>query len=105
MLIHHFSSTGRIAIVHNGIIENYTTIRQRLQKDGYKFVSQTDTEVLATFIEAIQKESQYPLEEVVRIACLEIVGTYAIAVIEQDHPTQLIAAKKGGPMVVGIGKA
>ncbi|WP_247236928.1 glutamine--fructose-6-phosphate transaminase (isomerizing) [Telluribacter sp. SYSU D00476] len=100
----HYSDDGRLAIIHNGIIENYSTIKQKLQQKGHIFKSQTDSEVLIHFIEDIRKETEKPLEEAVRLALQEVVGAYAIVVMEEDNPTQLIAARKGSPLVIGIGE-
>ncbi len=100
----HFSSDGRLALIHNGIIENYATIRQELIHKGHQFLGQTDSEVLVHFIEQIQKENQCSLFEAVRIALNEVVGAYAIVVMSADSPNQLLAARKSSPLVIGIGK-
>lgn len=100
----HYSDDGKLAIIHNGIIENYATIKQKLQQKGHVFKSQTDSEVLIHFIEDIRKETEKPLEEAVRLALQEVVGAYAIVVMEEANPTQLIAARKGSPLVIGIGE-
>jgi len=100
----HFSSDGRLALIHNGIIENYATIRQELIHKGHQFLGQTDSEVLIHFIEQIQKENQCSLFEAVRIALNEVVGAYAIVVMSADSPNQLLAARKSSPLVIGIGK-
>ncbi len=100
----HFSSDGRLALIHNGIIENYATIRQELTHKGHQFLGQTDSEVLVHFIEQIQKENQCSLFEAVRIALNEVVGAYAIVVMSADSPNQLLAARKSSPLVIGIGK-
>lgn len=100
----HFSSNQRIALIHNGIIENYASLKQELINKGHKFHSETDSEVLVHFIEHIQKESQCELEEAVRLALTQVVGAYAIVVMSQDKPDQLIAARKGSPLVIGIAK-
>lgn len=100
----HYSNSGRFAIIHNGIIENYTTIKQVLQKKGYEFKSQTDTEVLVNFIEDIQKNKNCSAEEAVRLALHEVVGAYAIVLIDEQNPTQLVAARKGSPLVIGVGE-
>jgi glucosamine--fructose-6-phosphate aminotransferase (isomerizing) len=100
----HFSSNQRIALIHNGIIENYASLKQELINKGHKFHSETDSEVLVHFIEHIQKESQCELEEAVRLALTQVVGAYAIVVMSQDNPDQLIAARKGSPLVIGIAK-
>ena len=101
----HPSSNGRLTIVHNGIIENYAQIKVALEKLGHVFVSQTDTEVLVHLIEEIQKEGgNLPIEEAVRIALNRVVGAYAIVVIDKEEPNKLVAARKGSPLVVGVGK-
>ncbi|WP_128547593.1 glutamine--fructose-6-phosphate transaminase (isomerizing) [Larkinella soli] len=99
----HYSNDRRLAIIHNGIIENYATIKQNLVRKGHEFRSETDSEVLIQFIENIRKETGCSLEEAVRLALQEVVGAYAIVVISADDPTQLIAARKGSPLVIGVG--
>ncbi len=99
----HYSFHRRLAIVHNGIIENYAAIKQALLKKGHVFQSQTDTEVLIQFIESIQDETDTSLEEAVRLALQEVVGAYAIVVMSHDDPTLLVAARKGSPLVIGVG--
>ncbi len=98
------SASGKLAIIHNGIIENYSQLKQELIKKGYKFNSETDTEVLLNFIEDIQKNNNCSLEEAIRIALKRVVGAYVIVLIDQDHPDTLIAARKGSPLVIGVGK-
>ncbi|MBE9465062.1 glutamine--fructose-6-phosphate transaminase (isomerizing) [Dyadobacter subterraneus] len=100
----HFSNDHKLAIIHNGIIENYASIKQNLVTKGHVFHSATDTEVLIHFIEDIQKETGKSLEEAVRLALLEVVGAYAIVVMSVNFPDQLIAARKGSPLVIGIGE-
>lgn len=100
----HFSNDHKLAIIHNGIIENYASIKQNLVAKGHVFHSATDTEVLIHFIEDVQKETGTSLEEAVRLALLEVVGAYAIVVMSVDFPDQLIAARKGSPLVIGIGE-
>ncbi len=100
----HKSNSGNISIIHNGIIENYDTIKQELIKKGYTFESETDTEVLVNFIESIQLERDCSLARAVRIALNSVVGAYAIVVMSKDNDSQLIAARKGSPLVVGVGK-
>src|SRR5687768_8603279 len=100
----HLSANGKIAMIHNGIIENYAQIKSELEKKGYHFHSDTDTEVLLNFIESIQKNNECSLEEAVRIALKRVVGAYVIVLLEQDNPDTLIAARKGSPLVIGIGK-
>jgi glucosamine--fructose-6-phosphate aminotransferase (isomerizing) len=100
----HYSTSERIAIIHNGIIENYAALKQHLQQQGHTFQSDTDTEVFVNLIEEIQKHNHCTLEEAVRLALHEVVGAYAIVVISKDEPNQLIAARKGSPLVIGVGK-
>lgn len=100
----HTSANGKLAMIHNGIIENYTQLKGELQKKGYTFTSDTDTEVLLKFIEDIQLNNECGLEEAVRIALKRVTGAYVIVLIDQDHPDTLIAARKGSPLVIGIGK-
>ncbi len=99
----HFSFGKRLAIIHNGIIENYATLKQSLVNKGYVFQSQTDTEVLVNFIEDIQKNTGCSTEEAVRLALQEVVGAYAIVVMDALTPEQLVAARKGSPLVIGVG--
>ena len=100
----HSSASGRLAMIHNGIIENYTQLKQELIRKGYHFKSDTDTEVLLNFIEEIQKSNQCGLEEAVRIALKRVVGAYVIVLLDRDSPDTVIAARKGSPLVIGIGK-
>ena len=100
----HYSYHKKLAIIHNGIIENYATIKKNLLKKGHEFRSETDSEVLVHFIEDIQQEVNCSLEEAVRLALQEVVGAYAIVVISEDDPTQLIAARKSSPLVIGVGE-
>ena len=100
----HRSANGKLAMIHNGIIENYASLKQELIKKGYKFHSDTDTEVLLNFIEDIQKNNSSTLEEALRIALKRVVGAYVIVLIDGDNPDTLIAARKGSPLVIGIGK-
>ncbi|WP_121354889.1 glutamine--fructose-6-phosphate transaminase (isomerizing) [Flavisolibacter nicotianae] len=100
----HLSNGGRLAMIHNGIIENYAALKQELLKNGYHFQSDTDTEVLLNFIEYIQVNNNCSLEEAVRIALKRVVGAYVIVLIDQENPDTLIAARKGSPLVIGIGK-
>ncbi|WP_127130228.1 glutamine--fructose-6-phosphate transaminase (isomerizing) [Pseudoflavitalea rhizosphaerae] len=100
----HQSENGKLAMIHNGIIENYSQLKNELVKKGYNFISDTDTEVLLKFIEDIQKNNNCSLEEAVRIALKRVVGAYVIVLIDQDNPDTLIAARKGSPLVIGIGK-
>ncbi|MEP6513334.1 MAG: isomerizing glutamine--fructose-6-phosphate transaminase, partial [Parafilimonas sp.] len=100
----HTSFSGDIAMIHNGIIENYAQIKTELLKKGYTFTSDTDTEVLLNFIEEIKKNNSSSLEEALRIALKRIVGAYCILMIDKNDPQTIIAARKGSPLVIGIGK-
>jgi glucosamine--fructose-6-phosphate aminotransferase (isomerizing) len=100
----HLSGSGEIAMIHNGIIENYASLKADLLKKGYHFNSDTDTEVLLNFIEDIYKNNGGNLEEALRIALKRVVGAYCILLIETSHPDTIIAARKGSPLVIGIGK-
>ena len=100
----HFSQSKDFAIIHNGIIENYASIKAELVKQGHTFESDTDTEVLVHLIEEIYTKVNVPLEEAVRLALGEVVGAYAIVILSKNDPNKLIAARKGSPIVVGIGK-
>jgi glucosamine--fructose-6-phosphate aminotransferase (isomerizing) len=100
----HLSQSKNLAIIHNGIIENYSSIKKELQKRGYEFHSDTDTEVLVNLIEEVKKQENATLEDAVRIALNEVVGAYAIVVMEKNDPDHLVAARKGSPLVLGIGE-
>ncbi len=100
----HTGNTGRLALVHNGIIENYSVLKSALIAEGHTFSSDTDTEVLVHLIEQIQKNGNLPLEEAVRLALNRVEGAYAIAVIDRDNPSILVGARKASPLVVGIGE-
>ena len=100
----HLSNSGNMALIHNGIIENYMSLRKELEKRGFTFRSDTDTEVLINLIEDVQQSEHVDLFEAVRIALNHVVGAYAIAIVEKGHPDEIIAARKGSPMVIGIGK-
>ena len=99
----HLSSDGKIALIHNGIIENYLVLKQELISRGYSFKSGTDTEVLVHLVEDIFNKEDVTLEEAVRIALSGVVGTYALAILHADAPNQLILAKKGSPLLIGVG--
>ena len=99
----HHNTEKTLFVIHNGIIENYRSIRTMLQKSGYKFISETDSEVLPHLIDSILKQG-IPLFEAVRLALNEVEGTYGIAVVSTDEPDKIIAARKGSPLVIGIGK-
>jgi len=100
----HFSQSKKLAIIHNGIIENYAALKKELTKRGYSFESDTDTEVLVNLIEDIQHNEKVSLEEAVRISLNQVIGAYAIVVLSQDNPNMLIAARKGSPLVIGVGE-
>ena len=100
----HTSGDGRLAIIHNGIIENYSTLKEALLSRGHIFKSDTDTEVLIHLIEDIQQQTGLDLRESVRIALNEVIGAYAIVIMSKDEPDELIAARKGSPMVLGVGE-
>jgi glutamine---fructose-6-phosphate transaminase (isomerizing) len=100
----HQSNSGNLAMIHNGIIENYAPIKEELLRKGYTFSSDTDTEVLLNFIEDIKLNNDCNLEEALRIALKRIVGAYCILLIDKDDPETIIAARKGSPLVIGIGK-
>ncbi len=99
----HESTDGKFALVHNGIIENYTALRESLASRGYKFNSQTDTEVLVRLIEDVQKSTGLSLGKAVRQALSQVHGTYGIALVTSEDPDMLIAARKGSPLILGIG--
>lgn len=99
----HYSQSETLALIHNGIIENYAVLKQGLLEQGYKFVSETDTEVLVQLIEYVKITNDVDLTEAVQLALNQVVGAYAIAVIEKSNPDVIVAARKGSPLVVGIG--
>ncbi len=99
----HISGDGRLALIHNGIIENYSPLKEALENLGHTFTSETDTEVLVHLIEELQNRDNLALEEAVRMALTEVVGAYAIVVIDKNDPTKLVAARKASPLVIGIG--
>lgn len=100
----HYSQSEELAIIHNGIIENYAVLKNGLIEQGYKFQSQTDTEVLVQLIEYVKKSNKVDLPTAVQLALNEVIGAYAIAVLERGNPNLIVAARKGSPLVVGIGK-
>lgn len=100
----HYSSSERLALIHNGIIENYAVLKQKLQAKGYSFRSSTDTEVLVQLIEYIQTSHQLDLLTSVQLALQEVIGAYAIVVLDRENPDEMVAARKSSPLVVGIGK-
>ncbi|HAD02521.1 MAG TPA: glutamine--fructose-6-phosphate transaminase (isomerizing), partial [Porphyromonadaceae bacterium] len=99
----HYSSSENIALIHNGIIENYAVLKNRLQEKGYTFKSSTDTEVLVQLIEYIKVSKDLDLLTAVQLALREVIGAYAIAVLDKERPSEIIAARKSSPLVVGIG--
>ncbi|MBP1663418.1 MAG: glutamine--fructose-6-phosphate transaminase [Bacteroidetes bacterium] len=99
----HYSQSEELAIIHNGIIENYAVLKQGLIEHGFTFKSQTDTEVLVQLIEYMKKTNEVDLPTAVQLALNEVVGAYAIAVIEKSNQDMIVAARKGSPLVVGIG--
>lgn len=100
----HVSNSGRLVMIHNGIIENYAAIKTDLSKKGYSFSSDTDSEVFINFIEDIFQNTKVDLAEAVRLALTKIIGAYAIVILDRDNPDLMIAARKGSPLVVGLGK-
>jgi glutamine---fructose-6-phosphate transaminase (isomerizing) len=100
----HLSQSGNLAIIHNGIIENYDSLKEELLERGHTFTSDTDTEVLIHLIEEIQNVENVDVPEAVRMALNEVVGAYAILILSKDDPDKLIAARKGSPLVIGIGE-
>ena len=100
----HYSNSGDLVIIHNGIIENYAAIKQELINRGYTFHSDTDTEVLINLIEDVQKSGRYMLGKAVQIALNQVVGAYAIAVLDIKKPNEIVAARLGSPLAVGVGK-
>jgi len=100
----HYSNSGELVIIHNGIIENYEAIKQELTKRGYKFQSDTDTEVLINLIEEVKKTEGVKLGKAVQIALNQVVGAYAIAVFDIKKPDEIVVAKLGSPLAIGIGE-
>lgn len=100
----HYSQSESLALIHNGIIENYAVLKEELLQKGYKFQSSTDTEVLVQFIEYIKALNNCDLFSAVQIALKQVVGAYAIAILEKGNPDQIIAARKSSPLVIGIGE-
>ena len=100
----HLSNSGRLAIVHNGIIENYQSLKTTLEQRGYTFYSDTDTEVLINLIEEIQQKEQVKLSKAVRMALNRVVGAYAIVVFDRTNPDQLVTARMGSPLAIGVGE-
>lgn len=100
----HYSQSGELVIIHNGIIENYASLKKELIKRGYSFVSDTDTEVLVNLIEDVKKSENVKLGKAVQIALNQVVGAYAIALIDKNKPDEIVVAKLGSPLAIGIGK-
>lgn len=100
----HVSASGKLAMIHNGIIENYAQLKKELTNKGYSFTSETDTEVLLNFIEDIRENNRCDLEEAVRVALKRVTGAYVILILNADDPETIIAARKGSPLVIGVGK-
>ncbi len=100
----HYSNSGDLVIIHNGIIENYESIKQALIKRGYTFESDTDTEVLINLIEEVKKKEGVKLGKAVQIALNQVVGAYAIAVFDKNKPDEIVVAKLGSPLAIGIGE-
>jgi len=100
----HLSNESNLAIIHNGIIENYAILKDALKKDGHVFHSETDTEVLVHLIEQVQQKDNLDLSEAVRVALTQVTGAYAIVVMDKNDPNRLVAARKGSPLVIGIGE-
>ena len=99
----HTGSKGKIAVIHNGIIENYEALKELLSDRGHTLVSDTDTEVLAHFIEEVMTSTGLDLPDALRVALKEVVGAYAIVVLDESHPGRLVAARKASPLVIGVG--
>ena len=100
----HTSQSGKLALVHNGIIENYSVIKDKLSKFGFTFKSETDTEVLVQFIEYVKEKQGVDTVTAVRIVLNQVIGAYAIVLVDKDHPDQVIAARKSSPLVIGLGE-
>ena len=100
----HRSASGKLAMIHNGIIENYHQLKQELTTKGYQFHSDTDTEVLLNFIEEIQRNNNCTLEEALRVALKRVTGAYVILLLNEEDPGTIIAARKGSPLVIGVGQ-
>jgi glucosamine--fructose-6-phosphate aminotransferase (isomerizing) len=100
----HASGDGNLVLIHNGIIENYASLKKELEKRGHKFLSDTDTEVLIHLIEEVKKQENVSLFEAVRLSLTEVVGAYAIVVMDKNNPDELVLAKKSSPLVIGIGE-
>jgi len=100
----HRSNSGDLVIIHNGIIENYATLKKELTARGYVFSSDTDTEVLVNLIEEVQKRGNLKLGKAVQLALNRVIGAYAIAVFDRKKPNEIVAARLGSPLVIGLGE-
>jgi len=100
----HYSNSGELVIIHNGIIENYDSLRKELTSRGYTFQSDTDTEVLINLIEDVKKKENVKLGKAVQIALNQVIGAYAIAVFDKNKPDEIVIARLGSPLAVGIGE-
>ena len=100
----HASNSGDLVIIHNGIIENYAPLKEELIKRGYTFKSDTDTEVLVNLIEEVQKNENIKLGKAVQVALNQVVGAYAIAVFDKKNPNEIVAARLGSPLAIGVGE-
>ena len=99
----HFSESGNLALIHNGIIENYRSLKKELQNQGYHFKSETDTEVVIQLIQYIMDSHSITLEEAVPLALNSVIGAYAIVIVDKTQPDKMIAARKGSPLIIGVG--
>ena len=99
----HFSESGNLALIHNGIIENYRSLKTELLNQGYHFKSETDTEVVIQLIQYIMDSHSITLEEAVPLALNSVIGAYAIVIVDKTHPDRMIAARKGSPLIIGVG--
>lgn len=100
----HMSQSGRLALIHNGIIENFESLKEALSGRGFTFQSDTDTEVLVNLIEDIMLSEKLPVEKAVRVALNQVIGAYAICVVDKERDGQIVVAKKGSPLVIGVGQ-
>ena len=100
----HISTDGKMAMIHNGIIENYDSLKKELLEQGYTFQSETDSEVLLKFIEEILKKNNCTLQKAIKIALKRVIGAYVIVIVSEEYPDTLFAARKGSPLVIGVGK-
>lgn len=101
----HTSSNGKLAVVHNGIIENYNSLKKKLESEGYTFYSETDTEILAKLIESfLDKYPEIALEKSVQMATAQVSGTYGLAVVHEEEPDKIVVARKGSPLLIGVGE-